>query len=149
MGKVCRRCKRSLMTSDFNWKLKGVRRASYCKTCSRKYIKSHYNMNRQYYLTKARARNEHIRQKAQKYIGEYLSTHPCVDCGESDILVLEFDHRIRSGKEEHIASIIRKTGSLEKLIQEISKCDVRCANCHRRKTAKENDSWRMSYAPVV
>ncbi len=147
--KKCPRCSRRLPVADFNWKIKSVRRATYCKKCSREYIRDHYKKNREYYLLKARKRNSEIRQKAGKYIWSYLSAHPCVDCGETDILVLEFDHRDKSRKSKAVSRIIRTTGSLEQLIEEISKCDVRCANCHRRKTEKENNSWKLSYAPVA
>ena len=135
--------------SGFNWKLKNKRRASYCKRCSREYIRDHYKNNRKYYLQKALKRNLRIRQKAREYIGSYLLTHPCVDCGETDILVLEFDHKDRSGKNGDVSSIIRTTGSQERLIGEISKCEVRCANCHRRKTERERNSWKLVHAPVA
>ena len=72
-----------------------------------------------------------------------MLTHPCIDCGENDILVLEFDHRDKKVKTGDINSIIRNSGSLEKLTEEISKCDVRCANCQRRKTAREIVSWKL------
>lgn len=149
MTKKCPRCKRSLSVFDFNWKIKNVRRATYCKFCSREYINDHYKKNRKYYIKKAQKRNLKIQQMGREYIWSYLLTHPCVDCKEADILVLEFDHRDKSSKSEDVSRIIRSTGSLDKLVDEISKCDVRCANCHRRKTEKERNSWKILHAPVA
>ena len=65
-----------------------------------------------------------------------MEYHHCVDCGESDPVVLEFDHREPGVKKDNIAKLVRYL-SIEALQQEIDKCDVRCANCHRRKTAKQ------------
>ena len=135
--------------SDFNWKKKNVRRATYCKNCSRKYIKEHYVRNKQYYLEKARKRNSETRERIYEYLGFYLSSHPCVDCGEDDILILEFDHKERSEKEDSINAMITRRLPFGKLVAEVSKCEVRCANCHRRKTAKESGSWKLFYAPVA
>lgn len=148
VAKKCLRCSRRLPLANFNWKVKNVRRATYCKDCSREYIRDHYKKNRKYYLKKARKRNLEVRQKAYEYLGPYLMSHPCVDCAETDILVLEFDHKDRTSKNEDVSRIMR-SGPLKQLIQEISKCDVRCANCHRRKTEKERYSWKLSYAPVA
>jgi hypothetical protein len=67
-------------------------------------------------------------------IVEYLKSHPCVDCGESDICVLDFDHI--SNKTYGISNLIRR-GKWSVILKEISKCVVRCANCHRKKTAIE------------
>lgn len=116
-----------------------------CKNCTRLEVKKHYIKNRAYYLTKARKRNLSIQRKAIEYIGKYLSSHPCVDCGEKDIIVLEFDHIESKDKDDNVSHIIRNTGSLQKLIEEISKCEVRCANCHRRKTAKYLKNWKIVY----
>ncbi len=149
MTKKCPKCKRSLDESQFNWKIKNVKLATHCKDCSRRYIREHYKNNLQYYLDKAYRRNLKVRIESHKYIGSYLSSHPCVDCGEKDILVLEFDHRDRIDKDFDISKITRQGYSIKTLISEISKCDVRCANCHRRKTAKESGSWKLSYAPVA
>lgn len=81
---------------------------------------------------------------SRKFLYGYVSTHPCVDCGESDPIVLEFDHRDPSTKRFPITQITRY--SLEETKEEIEKCDVRCANCHRKKTAKERRwyKWRMA-----
>jgi len=63
----------------------------------------------------------------------YLLCHPCVDCGEPDPVVLEFDH-VRGVKAFTIGQDAGHVGR-DLLIEEIKKCDVRCANCHRRRTA--------------
>lgn len=149
MHKVCTSCKCKLPVSDFNWKIKNVRLNTWCKECTRKHIRDHYRRNRDYYLNKARKRNAILRKKGYEYIADYLIQHPCVDCGESDILVLEFDHINRNSKYGNVGTLIRAAGSFQKIIEEISKCEVRCANCHRRKTERENRSWKLKYAPVA
>ncbi|MBT4005328.1 MAG: hypothetical protein HOF08_04805 [Candidatus Pacebacteria bacterium] len=131
---------------DFNWKVKNKKRATHCRDCSRAYIKDHYQKNKKYYLKKAIKRNKDQKEKSLDFISKYLQSHSCVDCGEKDILVLEFDHINRSEKKDGIGSIIRKRLSLDVLKEEVLKCEVRCANCHRRKTEKENGSWRLKYS---
>jgi hypothetical protein len=67
------------------------------------------------------------------FLIEYLSDHPRVDCGEADIVVLEFDHQ--RDKLFTVSVLCREGYSLEKLKQEVAKCEVVCANCHQRRTA--------------
>jgi hypothetical protein len=67
---------------------------------------------------------------------EYLTGHPCIDCGEADPFVLEFDH-VKGPKRRNICDIVSMGWSLATLEDEIAKCVVRCANCHRRKTAHQ------------
>lgn len=141
----CSKCKKMLLESKFNWKIRGVKLSYQCKQCSREYVRNHYKNNLNYYLRKAKKRNRVLREEAISYIGSYLLSHPCVDCGENNVLVLEFDHRDRADKQFEINKIVRSRHSLSSLVDEISKCDVRCANCHRIKTAKESSSWRIKY----
>ena len=76
-----------------------------------------------------------IRQIKRDFVIEYLSTHPCIDCGEDDILVLEFDH---VGKKNFTIGQTWQLGhSLETLKKEIELCEVCCANCHKKKTANQ------------
>ena len=63
---------------------------------------------------------------------DYLKKHPCVDCGEKDPIVLEFDHL--KDKLIEVSRLVQYT-SMNKMQNEIEKCEIRCANCHRRKTA--------------
>lgn len=71
----------------------------------------------------------------RQFVLDYLKNHPCVDCKESDPIVLEFDH-VRGEKKFNISCLINST-NIDILSQEIKKCEVRCANCHKRKTAKQ------------
>lgn len=81
---------------------------------------------------KAAAKRARERNKA--FVATYLASHPCVDCDEADPVVLEFDH-VRGEKRMDVGRMASSVGvGLETLKAEIAKCDVRCANCHRRKT---------------
>ena len=73
----------------------------------------------------------------------YLETHPCVDCGESDPIVLEFDHRDGTDKVRAVSQLVTENCGWEKILTEIEKCDVRCANCHRRRTAVQRGYMRL------
>lgn len=81
------------------------------------------------------------RQRIRAQILEFLSDHPCVDCGESDPIVLEFDHIDRKDKFKDISRLIAGHYSWLTVHREIIKCEVRCANCHRRKTYIQLGSW--------
>lgn len=74
----------------------------------------------------------------------HLDTHPCVDCGETDPVVLEFDH-VRGNKKQNVASLVYSSAKWETIQAEIDKCDVRCANCHRRVTSQRAGGWYSRY----
>ncbi len=58
----------------------------------------------------------------------------CADCGELDLDVLDYDH-VR-GEKVNTVSALFSSGSIESVRAEIAKCEVRCANCHRKITRK-------------
>lgn len=72
---------------------------------------------------------------------DHLKNHPCVDCGENDPVCLEFDH-VQGSKHSDISRMVSSASSLTMLHAEISKCEVRCANCHRRRTAREQGWYK-------
>ena len=97
---------------------------------------------RQWYLAnsdhqKARVKENRIHTTVENRgrVLVYLRDHPCVDCGESDPVVLQFDHR--GAKRANIARMLKDGFTWRQIEDEIAKCDVRCGNCHRRKTARE------------
>lgn len=102
-----------------------------CKKCIAEFHKEHYQQRTKYYKNKARKHNAKYRKRNLQFMVDYLKEHPCIDCGETDPVILEFDHR--ADKDCNISAMT--TLSLKRVREEIAKCDVRCANCHRRKTA--------------
>ena len=142
--KKCTKCGKKRSIDDFNFKVKllGIRQGQ-CKKCTRLYVKNHYNNNKEYYLAKTHKRNKLLRDQVNLYLCNYLLDHPCVDCGEKDLAVLEFDHTGQIPKFKAISHLIKDQVSLIKLQEEIDKCEVRCANCHRRKTAKDFKWFRI------
>ncbi|NIA02021.1 MAG: hypothetical protein GWP15_01430 [Nitrospirae bacterium] len=146
--KKCSRCKKEKTLEDFNFKnkSKGIRQKA-CKLCTRLEVRNHYNKNRKYYLKKAGIRNRKQRKISQEYIFEYLTQHPCIDCGETDPVVLEFDHKPEEEKLESVSVFLGHNYPLSTIKKEIEKCEVRCANCHRRKTAKKFDWYKLNKRP--
>jgi len=139
--KTCLGCGKEKEIGEFNYKVKvkGTRQR-YCRICTRLQLRSHYERHTDYYCRKARNRNEEAKRHNQERIVAYLSEHPCVDCGEPDIVCLEFDH-VQGKKKKAIAAMlgVYRWGIIE---EEIAKCEVRCANCHRRKTAQQRGYYR-------
>jgi len=136
--KICSKCGPQPI-SQFSWKnkAKGIR-CGECKVCHRQYNRQHYAARKQYYVDKAQRYQDVVYSKSIAYLKE----HPCVDCGESDPIVLDYDHRPDSNKTDNISTMIQRGNSWKVILEEISKCDVRCANCHRRITAKRGN-WRI------
>jgi 5-methylcytosine-specific restriction endonuclease McrA len=91
-----------------------------------------YLAKQDWHQEQGRARNQKRRTLIREVIDAYLAAHPCVDCGESDPVVLDFDHL--GDKSFNIARAATYLVPIEKLKAEIAKCAIRCANCHRRKT---------------
>lgn len=129
--KQCTICKETKDITEFNKKRKSYQ--SYCKECQKDLHKKYYESHKQDYIVKAKKQRDEYLEKNYLYIKEYLEQHPCIDCGNSDIEVLEFDH-IRDKKK---AISVLMVGSTETLKLEIEKCEVRCTNCHRKKTIRQ------------
>ncbi|GGD83472.1 hypothetical protein [Microbacterium murale] len=81
------------------------------------------------------------------FITKYLNDHPCVDCGVSDLRVLDFDHRPGGNKRDGVMQLVRNGFGLSIIEDEISKCDVRCRNCHAIVTYERmGNNWRSTAA---
>jgi len=98
---------------------------------------------RQVYKDRAIERNNKVIAENRQRLYDYLSTHPCVDCGIPEIRFLQFDH-IRGSKKNSIAKMIGTATSWQTIEEEIAKCEVRCANCHSAKTSERGNWWRSN-----
>ena len=96
----------------------------------RKHRRKHYYENKKQYLDRNIKRRE---TNYEKFL-RWLSVRKCVDCGEDDLVVLECDH-VRGKKIANIAELLHDA-SWKTILHELSKCEVRCSNCHKRRTAK-------------
>lgn len=139
--KRCCRCSEEKPLTEFN---KSARyrdgRQTHCRACAALY----YQGNRDRHNAGVKVRNTRVRRENAQLAWNYLVDHPCVDCGETNPIVLDFDH-VRGKKHRNISEMICQTYSWTTIMEEISKCVVRCANCHRRRTAVQF-AW---YAHVV
>jgi hypothetical protein len=144
MVRTCGVCGETKDVEEFNWRRKERdQRDNMCRSCRAAYKQAHYAANRQRYVDNAMARRRRIGEERMAMIIEHLRSHPCVDCGEDDVLVLEFDHL-----GDKLFSIARgfRDRSLQALLDEMAKCEVVCANCHRRRTAARGGFLRAAVA---
>ena len=94
----------------------------------------YYQNNREKEIASAYARKKANLAENRRKIRKIKSTTPCADCG---LLfkphVMDFDH-VRGNKRGNVSEMIRSNYSWASLEAEISKCVLRCSNCHREKT---------------
>lgn len=140
-GKTCNTCGHTKALSEFSKRSdKPHLYRSKCKQCTRDYANARNNDETA--RQKRRDDQEAKRIETRKYVYDYLSTHPCVDCGEDNWVVLEFDH-VRGEKWRNVSDIMTKPLSV--VMEEIAKCESVCANCHKIRTYRRSGSWRSSY----
>jgi hypothetical protein len=113
---------------------KGGKLQSKCKSCHSAYHRAYYKKNKTRFIEKNR-RNKNRQRKRLKAILLEAKQRSCADCGgEFHPWVMEFDHREGSVKITEVANLVSKGCTDTRLLEEISKCDVVCANCHRMRT---------------
>ena len=137
--KTCSTCHRQRPLTEFNKRARasdGLQ--SRCRDCARAW----YAANAEAHRRNVRRRNEQVRRDVRVLLAAYLQEHPCVDCGERDLRVLDLDHEDPASKSAAIGRMIVDAVSWTRIEQEIAKCSVRCANCHRRRTSAMAGDWR-------
>jgi 5-methylcytosine-specific restriction endonuclease McrA len=101
--------------------------------CKKDSDNSRYKKNKCYF----KKINKLTYYRNRDFLISFLKKNQCIDCGEKDIEVLDFDHV----KEKKYSVASMSYNSIKTIKKEIEKCVIRCSNCHRRKTAKEN-KWK-------
>ena len=97
--------------------------------------KRHYEANKEKIKKRTVKRNKNQRKKHREYVYEIKSRSKCVDCGETNPIMLDFDH-VRGKKILCISDMMRGAYGIDSIKKEINKCEVRCSNCHRVATHK-------------
>lgn len=103
--------------------------------CSAKVRRGKYTDTREKY----RQYRGSIKERNRAVVTSYLSGKCCVDCGNTDPRVLDFDH-VRGEKVGNVSHDVRNAWPVRKLLEEIGKCEIRCANCHRIVTFERRKS---------
>jgi len=98
----------------------------------RNYNREYYQRNRSQLLEKQREKNRRFAETRRKWLVEYKKTLECIRCSENHPATLTFHHRNTSEKSFEIGNAIALGISLKRLVAEIEKCDVLCANCHAK-----------------
>ena len=93
----------------------------------------HYRENKGKIISRSSARNKRQRKKNKAFVDRVKRMFNCVDCGESNPVVLDFDH-VKGEKKRAIADMVSNYYSIKTIKEEMRKCEIRCANCHRKKT---------------
>lgn len=135
--KVCTKCKQPKDLSEFHKDKSHADGLKFrCKECIREQQLG--------YLARTGYKKRQLKQddNVRKLVA-YLKEHPCVDCGEDDIIVLEFDHLPEFTKSRDISNMMFNNWSV--IMAEIDKCEVCCANCHRRRTAQRAGWKKLLY----
>jgi len=94
----------------------------------RRWNKEYYSKHKQQELIRVRKRKRML----NKWFKDYKEKLKCSKCGESHPACLEFHHIKNKEKFLILSELINRGYSKEKIIEEINKCMVLCANCHRK-----------------
>lgn len=136
--KICNKCHELKTITEFVFRdKKNNVLKNNCKICDKNARKEYYKNNKERIIESILTTNREIKIRNQQFVWDYLKEHPCIDCGQTNPVVLDFDHRDGVNKTSEISVMVEKAWSITKIIDEIEKCDVRCANCHRIRTAKQ------------
>jgi hypothetical protein len=103
------------------------------------------NYRRKWYAKNKESEKAHVKKrklKIKKWFYEYKNRLSCSNCGEASPATLEFHHKSRNKKENEIGLMVNDGFSILKITEEIKKCEVLCANCHRKLHYKESTNLK-------
>ena len=147
--RTCSACNKTKTEENFFYRSKRNNKLhAQCKECyiikRRKIWKDHYHKYGSKYRERAVERNKKLKTRLKLLLIEYLSDKSCIMCGNSDPRVLEFDHLDPNVKSFEIARAIHNTISWDKILVEIEKCQILCANCHKIRTSEQQRWFKAS-----
>lgn len=132
--KICSGCRHEFPATQEFFNVDNSRAAKlspYCRPCHRA------NNRLRDRKPSYKLRKQKKRVAARLFVNSYLINNPCISCGETNIICLQFDHLDPTKKEHNVSNMIGKGMSHIKIQAEIDKCQVLCANCHFIKTSQQ------------
>jgi len=111
----------------------------------RDYWKQWYenNKHREEYKAYDRATKKRIRKERKDWFIEYKKKLKCERCSVQDYRVLDFHHKNPAEKDTEVSNLSGVGSSKKKIMDEINKCHVLCANCHRIVHWEEKESSKI------
>lgn len=144
MTKECKGCDQIKDQEEFPFQNKKRRIRYYrCRSC----VHDKFVANRERIIPQIHDANKRRKLDHRRKLYEYLLVHPCIECGEARVECLDFDHIDPTEKLMAISQMPRYNYSWQKIEAEIVKCAVRCANCHRVRTAQQHN-WYKEFLAV-
>lgn len=108
-------------------------RSSVCRRCKADQQRRWYERHRAEQLARVAARRTEQIERNRKLV-RAAKDRPCADCGQHyPWFVMDLDH-VRGEKRQNVSVLVAQGVSARTLVTEIAKCDVVCANCHRKRT---------------
>lgn len=123
--KTCTQCGQPQSLANFNAKTKSGGYHSECRGCHNTRQALRYQANTQRVRTVATA----WRAKRSEWYFGLKDMRPCTDCGIAyPWYVMQWDHL--GDKEDHVSKLYANNASRDRILAEIAKCELTCANCH-------------------
>ena len=126
MKKLCTKCKTEKDVSEF-YKRSAAKDGlhCHCKDCVNQYDKQRDK-------SKLARKNRKCRNNKKEWFRELKSTLKCSMCSEDHPATLDFHHKDANSKDKDVSFLAARSYSKQRVLEEISKCIILCANCHRK-----------------
>lgn len=141
--KRCHECQKRRLLKFFNRnqsKKDGLQ--TICRDCNKSRSKRYYEQHKEKQKKQIYAAKIKRVKANQQLMLEHLQGKECVDCGETNPVTFEFDH-VTDDKTDSVSRLLGAGYSWPTIQNEIGKCDLVCANCHRIRTYTRVNSYRI------
>ena len=130
--KLCRKCKGNFPEDKFNKnKNKPDGLQDVCRDCSHARFKEYYHKNKERHKKVVRqAEIIRTKKKLEKIKTIKANSNGCLICGEKEICCLQFHHLDSNDKVNNISTLVGTDYGWRRILDEIKKCVIVCANCH-------------------
>lgn len=129
---ICPRCERDDV--EFGVRASG-RRQAYCVECTKEYGREWHQKNKEKRIPKLRQQKKQRLDDTRNQVYDFMGEVGCADCGNKDLRVLEFDHILE--KVDNVSAMIAHGRPWDVIQDEMKKCEIVCANCHKIRTFTE------------